>query len=226
LPRSGTVTVTAGGAAATYTVTQAGASASPCSTFATACLWDLSSVQVSPDGTAPHYLRFVAPISGQYVFESSNRPSSADPYGSLFDSNQQLVASNDDSGGNLNFRITATLVAGQTYFLTARNFGPNQSGQFTVSAQVPSAATVSLSPWTALTAPPGAAKTAVTVTTNQSLWTASSNQSWLTPTPSSGADGAALTVSVAANTSGWARQGVVTVTAGGASATLTVTQPG
>jgi len=225
-PRTGTISVTADGATATLSITQAGAPVKPCSTFATACLWDLSPILVSPEGAAPHYLRFVAPVSGQYVFESSDRPSSADPYGSLFDSNQVLVAFNDDSGGNLNFSITATLVAGQTYYLTARNFGSNQFGQFTVSAQVPSAATVSLSPWTALTAPTGSARTSVTVTTNQSLWTATSDQAWLLVTPSSGASGAQLTVMVAANTSTSTRQGVVTVRAGGASTTLTVTQPG
>ena len=63
-----------------------------------------------------------------------------------------------------------------------------------------------------------------TVTTNQSSWQVSSDAAWLTVSPASGAPGALITVTAAANTATVARSAIVTATAGTASATLTVTQ--
>jgi len=140
-PRTGVITVTAGGASATLTVTQAGAAATCGGSFAAACAWDLTATVIAPNGTNPHYLRFVAPVTGQFTFESADRASTTDPYGLLYNSSQQLLASNDDSAGNLNFRITAALTAGQTYYLAGRNYAATQSGQYTVTAQTPAATT-------------------------------------------------------------------------------------
>lgn len=223
--RSGIVTFSAGGASATMTVNQEGDSdaSERCNTFQAACLWDLSPVVVAPVGTTNHYLRFTAPTSGTWVFESSARASTSDPYGFLFDAGFSLITQNDDDAGNLNFRLQATLTAGRVYYLAASQYLTTKSGQYTITARetVPTASvSLSQTSW----APSSAlGSSSVVVTTNQASWSAVPNQSWISVAPSSGASGATLTVSVSANT-GAARSGSVTVSAGSASVTFAVNQ--
>ncbi|MCL1898037.1 MAG: M43 family zinc metalloprotease [Micrococcales bacterium] len=221
--RTATATFRAGTASATLTVTQAGVAAQ-CSSFANACTWDLSNRVISPVGETLVYLKFVAPSSGSYVFESTANGSNTDPEAWLYNSSQQRIAYDDDSGAGYNFKITVTLTAGQTYYLAAAHYYPSNSGQYTVTAQVPSTApTVSVNP-TSWSPTATAQNRTVTVTTNQSSWSASSNQTWLTVSPASGSSGATPTVTVTANTSTSSRSGTVTFQAGTASATVTVTQ--
>ena len=188
-----------------------------CSTIAAACDWNLSDVLVSPVGTTFHYLKFTAPVSGQYVFESFNRPSTSDPYGVLLNASGSQLTYNDDGGTDVrNFKIVYTLTAGQVYILGARQYSTSQSGEYRVTAVKPA---ISVSPTT--WAPGGgAAYTTVVVTTNQPSWTVQTNQTWLTATASTTTS---ALVSVAANT-GAARSGTVTFTAGGVSAAVTVNQ--
>lgn len=66
----------------------------------------------------------------------------------------------------------------------------------------------------------------VTITANQS-WTASTNQTWLTTSPSSGSSNGVVAVSVTANTGSGSRSGVVTFHgANGLAPTVSVTQLG
>lgn len=61
-----------------------------------------------------------------------------DTYGALYDSDEQLIASNYDSGAGLNFRIRRELAAG-TYYLrvsTERSFFAPTTGNYGVSAAV------------------------------------------------------------------------------------------
>ncbi|MCL2788087.1 MAG: BACON domain-containing protein, partial [Micrococcales bacterium] len=64
------------------------------------------------------------------------------------------------------------------------------------------------------------------VTTNQLVWTAVADVPWLTPSPSIGTTGAGLYINAEANTSPGAREGAVTLTAGGVTARYTVRQFG
>jgi len=82
------------------------------------------------------YYVFTAPSTGNYVFQSSNRASTADPYGELYNSAQTQIAYNDDGAGDRNFSMTAALTAGQTYYFLARHYG-TYSGAYTVSVTVP-----------------------------------------------------------------------------------------
>ncbi|MCL2787997.1 MAG: hypothetical protein FWD59_05810, partial [Micrococcales bacterium] len=88
-------------------------------------------------------------------------------------------------------------------------------------AVMPPSVSLSASMWSAGA---GVASTGVVVSTNQSSWSASSNQSWLSVSPSSGQDGQTMTVSAQANTSPASRSAMVLVSAGGASTTLSVLQ--
>lgn len=53
----------------------------------------------------------------------------SDTFGSLFNSAGQLVASNDDAAGSLNFRIAQQLNPG-VYFITVRLYNPNATGLY------------------------------------------------------------------------------------------------
>jgi endo-1,4-beta-xylanase len=64
---------------------------------------------------------------------------------------------------------------------------------------------------------------AITVTSNQS-WTVSSNQTWLTTSTTSGSNNGSFTISATANTISTARSGTITVTGGGLTQTIAVTQ--
>jgi len=137
--RGGIVTVFAGSASATLTVTQAAAVVQPppvgCGeSYANSCPWNLAPIRVypGPSGTA---LRFTAPVSGVYVFESSDRDSTSNPYGLLATAGGSAMAYDDDSAGDLNFRLSVSLVAGQTYHMAGLN--RVGYGAFTISARLP-----------------------------------------------------------------------------------------
>jgi mannan endo-1,4-beta-mannosidase len=70
-----------------------------------------------------------------------------------------------------------------------------------------------------------AASSPVTVTANVS-WTVTDNQTWLSVTPASGANNGSFTVSATANTGTTSRSGAVTVSGGGITRTIGVTQAG
>jgi hypothetical protein len=110
----------------------------------------------------------------------------------------------------LGFEITST--SGNQRFAVT-NFSVNQGTSTTLNASP-----TSLSFGTAS----GSQNVSVTSNTN---WTASDDQSWISVTPTSGANNGTLQVSVTANTGG-SRTGTVTVSGGGATRTISVTQSG
>lgn len=77
------------------------------------------------------FYRFTATTAGTYVFESSNRGTS-DPYGWLYDSNANLISSNDDGAGDRNFKITCDLAAGEEVCLVTGCYGTG-TGSYAVS---------------------------------------------------------------------------------------------
>ena len=73
--------------------------------------------------------KFIPPIGGEYLFYSSNATSLGDPYITVYSSNGSVLHSNDDSGGNNNFRLSATLLRGNTYYIGVKHTG-NGVGPF------------------------------------------------------------------------------------------------
>jgi len=63
------------------------------------------------------YWSFTAPTAGCYLFSSNE---STDTYGDLFDSETNLLLSDDDSGNGYNFLIAYTMEAGETVYLRTR----------------------------------------------------------------------------------------------------------
>jgi len=86
--------------------------------------------------------------SGRYSFTSS---SSMDTYGYFYSDtfdpsspSQNLIASDDDSGGSGQFRINVTLSYANTYILVVTTYPPSTTGTFSVTGLGP--ASVSLTP--------------------------------------------------------------------------------
>lgn len=63
--------------------------------------------------------------TGTYQFYSTGND---DTYGYIFDENQQLISSDNDSGENLNFSMNIHLESGKKYYLAVGYFIDNQSG--------------------------------------------------------------------------------------------------
>jgi hypothetical protein len=224
------VTFTANGAVATVMVSQPGAVDDHGSTIAAATAWDIVSVPRFAGslelGDDVDYFAFNAPVSGVYTFISDG---TGNVNGYLFDAAGAQIASNTNSGPGSNFKIDQALTAGSRYFLGIRNSSQKASntntGPYTVAVTIPPAASVSLTQ-TSWAAPQTGAKVSVTVTTNQSSWSAASTASWVTLSSKSGKSGKAVTLTADFNATTQARAAVVTFTANGATAQVTVHQPG
>lgn len=72
--------------------------------------------EISVGGGSVYY-SFVPSASGTYSFFSTG---DQDTYGYLYDSNGTQLLSDDDSGGNSNFKISYQFEAGKQYYLGAR----------------------------------------------------------------------------------------------------------
>jgi hypothetical protein len=106
--------------------------------------------------------------------------------------------------------------------LTYTNDWPALTNNFTIGQ----CGTLSVSPSSLSFTTNAAGSKNVAVTANQN-WTASSNQTWLTASPTSGTSNATVAVSVTANTGSASRNGVVTFKgANGLAPTVSVTQLG
>ncbi|MDR2377859.1 MAG: hypothetical protein LBD70_00325 [Bifidobacteriaceae bacterium] len=226
--RTGTVTFSSGGDSTDFRLTQSGVPDDHGSTVATASVWDLaasSTVSGSLElGADIDYFKITAPVSGKYTFTSN---ATGNPTGYLYSAAGSQLASNADSGPGYNFQLTPTLTAGTTYYLAIRNSSQSttNTGPYTITAVVPqpSSVAVTVSNW----APAQTGGTvSLTVTTNQSSWSASSSASWLTISSRSGSTGKAITLTAARNATTTARSAVATFTAGGAVAEVLVYQPG
>lgn len=97
-----------------------------------------SSVTVAPDDGATY--RVVPGETRMYAFYSTG---SCDTEGVLYDENMGEMAYNDDGGEDYNFRITAVLDAGKTYYIRASLY--SGSGSFELHAEtVPYADSISI----------------------------------------------------------------------------------
>ena len=90
------------------------------------------SVTVNPD--APYaYFRFVAPGTGKYKFYSTG---SLDTKGYVYNSSNQQIAYDDDSGENRNFCVTCELKASSVFYFSCRLFNSQDSGTFSVRLEM------------------------------------------------------------------------------------------
>jgi len=198
--RSGTVTVTGGGLTRTIAVTQAGASANnltlSASTWAPAATASTSTVNVT-----------------------------ANVSWTVTDDQTWLSASPTSGANNGSFTLSATAntgTASRAGTVTVTGGGLTRTIAVTQAGTTANNLTLSASTW----APGSAASSSsVSVTANVS-WTVTDDQTWLSASPTSGTGNGSFTLSATANTLSTSRTGTVTVTGGGISRTLAVTQAG
>jgi hypothetical protein len=76
------------------------------------------------------YFKFEPETSGNYILKSSGNE---DTYVTLFDAQGSIIDENDDSGNDVNFRISANLEANETYYYRVRLYNTEKSGSFTVT---------------------------------------------------------------------------------------------
>ncbi len=81
------------------------------------------------NGGDEDYFRFTPTQTGVYTFSSN---AEYDTYGELFDTDMNLIAQDDDSGTDNNFRIRQELQAGVTYMFGARYYNSSNTGSFPV----------------------------------------------------------------------------------------------
>ena len=78
--------------------------------------------------------QFTPAENGAYVFFSDSEDNAdIDPYGTLYSGEPKLLRMDDDSGGNLNFRIRHNLQAGQAYYLIAGSYSGDSTGSYKVT---------------------------------------------------------------------------------------------
>ncbi len=141
--------------------------------------------------------------------------------------NQSWLSASPTSGANNgSFTISATANTGsaaRTGTVTVSGGGISRTISVSQSGNTPSAnLTVSTS---SLSLAAAASSGPVTVTSNVS-WTVTDDQSWLSASPASGSNNGSFTVSATANTGSSARTGTVTVSGGGISRAIAVSQAG
>ena len=88
----------------------------------------------SYDVNGVHLFEFIPSESGQYVINSVGintdaTGSSNDTYGELYNSKWEQITSDDDSGSNGNFAMSANLIAGETYYICVRYCNTSLSGE-------------------------------------------------------------------------------------------------
>ena len=74
--------------------------------------------------------KFTPTVTGEYQFVSSNN--TGDPKVWCYDSALNIVDSNDDGAGSLNFKLTVNLDYGKTYYIVANQFS-SRTGNYKIS---------------------------------------------------------------------------------------------
>jgi mannan endo-1,4-beta-mannosidase len=144
---------------------------------------------------------------------------------SVTDNQTWLSAAPGSGAGNGSFTVSATANTGSVARSgTVTVTGGGISRVISVTQAAPATNNLTLSQ-TALSFGFGASSSPVNVTANVS-WTITDNQTWLTVSPTSGTNNGSFTVSATANTGTTSRSGTVTVTGGGLTRVVSVSQAG
>ena len=101
-------------------------------------------ITATEDNLGEAVYKFVPEESGKYKFFSHDND--FDTYGHIYNSEIYEIYSNDDGGDGRNFYIEFEAEAGEIYYLKARPFSTETSGQYSVSVnKLISASSISLS---------------------------------------------------------------------------------
>ncbi|MGN0654058.1 MAG: leucine-rich repeat protein, partial [Oscillospiraceae bacterium] len=86
-------------------------------------------INVSIEKNEITYIKFVPTVTETYELTSV---SSSDTYGYLYDSDKNLITSDDDSGNGYNFSLKYKMEAGKTYYYGVRFYNSSNEGSFDV----------------------------------------------------------------------------------------------
>ncbi len=144
-PRTGVVTIQGETSpTVTITVSQEGITIDTCGASTLSyCIWSpltTPTTGIIDTGGDTDWYKIVPTTTGTWTLKASKPSTSAlgDSYGILYAANGTTrVAADDDSGGSSQFMITATLTAGQTYWLEVRGYSTNHLGSFIITATPP-----------------------------------------------------------------------------------------
>jgi len=224
-PRTGNLPITSGAKTTTLTVTQPAVRDDCGNTVNLHCAW--ANLDTAVSGTLDYpgdkdWYKFTAPVLGTYTFAASQTATQPvlTTAGRLYASDgATVVASDSSTASSYQFRISAFLTAGQTYYVEISGAG---TGNYTVNATIPDSTILSTST-TAYNPDGSGGNQAVQVTCNTS-WRVTAPD-WIILNTTTGYGNASVTITVTANTTGTARMGSVTFTAGTKTVTLWVNQP-
>jgi len=227
VPRTESVTFTVDGQNASVSITQSPANDDCKESAATTCAWpDLSqpiTKRIDFYGDKD-WIKITPSASGTWVFKGTTM-AVAHLFGSLYSADGTLEASEENPEDRSNFKVTASLTAGRTYYLEAASSLENPVGDYTVTAtrETGPIDNLSVSP-TAVSAPAAGGDTQTVGVTASGDWTAT-GPSWVTITPASGkGSNPSVRLTATANGTGSSRTETVTFTSGAKTATVTVTQ--
>jgi mannan endo-1,4-beta-mannosidase len=185
-----------------------------------------TSVLASVFGPATNNLT-VAPTSLSFTSAASSSPVqvTANVSWTVTDNQTWLTVSPTAGSSNGSFTVSATANTGTTARTgTITVTGGSITRTIGVTQAAAAGNTLNVST-TALSYASVASSQSVSITANVS-WSVTDNQSWITVTPTSGSNNGTLSVSVTANTAAASRTGTVTVTGGGLTRTINLTQAG
>jgi hypothetical protein len=192
--RTGTVTITGGGVTASVTVTQAVASGK---------ILDAVPASLTVDAAGGTFTIAINSNTDWWDWSEVDW--------------LKVVTERGTGNGNLTFTVSANTGAERTTVIKLR--GTGASGEIAIDISVTQSGTQG-NRWT----PPASGGTQAMMITRTGSWIAtSSDSSWLTVTPASGTGNASISMTARANT-GPARAATVTVTGGGATKSIQVSQ--
>ncbi|GFH40392.1 InlB B-repeat-containing protein [Lactococcus insecticola] len=119
-------------------IVQAGVSFTPTANTTLTAQWTAPTTITSPyNGTnnintagKNVYYKFTPRTSGSYTILSTG---SVDSYVTLYDASGTEISSDDDSNGSFNFKLTANLTSGTTYYYVAKLYNPNATGSYSIN---------------------------------------------------------------------------------------------
>ena len=221
--RQHTITLTSGALSAVFTVVQAGVRIDDYgNNMGTATVLSQNgSLAGSLDYASDvDYFRVNVTGAGAMTMQTSG---TTDTYGLLLNSGGQVLAQDDDSGADSNFRISYPVSTG-VYYIAAQHFLNDQTGPYTITTSFSPGVTLSVNP--TVRSVPGAGGVFDFTVDSNSTWSWTSNAAWLSAPEEPGNQNGpqSFTYAVAPQTSGGTRSAVITLTSGAGTSTHTINQ--
>ncbi|GHT55199.1 hypothetical protein FACS189446_6210 [Bacteroidia bacterium] len=169
------------------------------------------------------FYQFTAANSGNHTITFTKSNSSDDIDVKVYQGCSSTTELASIGANGITETTTFNCTAGTNYRIRVVSSNNNGSGGFSIKVDCPAAASLTVSPSSYNFPANGGTSSAITVTSNVS-WTVSDDASWLTTSKTSGSNNSTFTMTATANTSTSSRNAEVSVTGGGITREISVTQ--